>query len=480
MRQLAGIAIVSMLAYGQAAEPFAAADVHVSASGTTESGGFMPGGRVEFRATTLLRLISLAYSTPEDRIGGGPSWINTDRFDVVAIAEPNVTSAGMRTRLQELLQQRFGLSVQRGDTPRSVYVLTLAKGPGKESPGDPDCRLETQPARVYTCRHVTMAGIAERLPLIAPGYFEKPVVDKTGLTGPYDFRLEWLPKGQLNAENQSQSLFSVVEKQLGVKIETQTAPLPTLTVASVNRVPSPNPAGTVEKLGAPPTEFDVASLYKSRPDEQSDVTVTAGRLDAKAISLREMIGFAYNVEEEWVKGGDKWIDTERYDIRAKSIPTASADAMRVMVQSLLRDRFRLQVHKEDQPVSVFALTAPKPRLKDADAAIRFGCKLQPGATRTYTCQSATMSDFAAKLQSLAPRYIDHPVVDLTGLKGSYDFTLSWTVAPVIAADGSEASDRVQVTIFEAIDKQLGLKLSPQKHPMPVLVIDHVDRAPTEN
>jgi len=67
---------------------------------------------------------------------------------------------------------------------------------------------------------------------------------------------------------------------------------------------------------------------------------------------------------------------------------------------------------------------------------------------------------------------------MTGLEGGYDFTLSWMTAPVLRPENAEA--RPGQTIFEAIDKQLGLKLAPQKHPMPVLVIDHVDRAPTEN
>ena len=131
-----------------------------------------------------------------------------------------------------------------------------------------------------------------------------------------------------------------------------------------------------------------------------------------------MIAFAYNVEEEWVKGGDKWIDTERYDIRAKSVPTASADAMRSMLQNLLRDRFALKVHKEDQPVSVFALTAPKPKAQGRRPIGPGLVRTIAEATRSYTCEATTMADLAAKLQSLAPRYVDHPVVDLTNLKGA--------------------------------------------------------------
>ncbi|HEY2016614.1 MAG TPA: hypothetical protein VGH38_24090, partial [Bryobacteraceae bacterium] len=81
--ELGLVAILSGLAMCQPApttSSFEAADVHVSADGTTESGGFLPGGHAEFRATTLLRLIALAYSVQPDRVAGGPSWLDTDRF----------------------------------------------------------------------------------------------------------------------------------------------------------------------------------------------------------------------------------------------------------------------------------------------------------------------------------------------------------------------------------------------------------------
>jgi uncharacterized protein (TIGR03435 family) len=90
--------------------------------------------------------------------------------------------------------------------------------------------------------------------------------------------------------------------------------------------------------------------------------------------------------------------------------------------------------------------------------------------------------------------INHPVVDLTGLKGAYDFALSYNGAGRVRAltgkpaEGGQpagavpaaAEPALAITVFEAVDKQLGLKLAEQKHPMPVIVIDHVDRTPTEN
>jgi uncharacterized protein (TIGR03435 family) len=298
------------------------------------------------------------------------------------------------------------------------------------------------------------------------------------------------------------SLFNVIEKQIGVKVEKSTEPMPVLTVEHVNRTPSENPPGTTEKVGSAPTEFEVATLRPSRPDEQPDANVNAGRIDARALTLRDLISFAYDVEDDWVRGGDKWLDTDRYDITAKTVPTASIDTLRVMLQALLAERFKLKVHKESQPVTVYALTVVRSKLKDADPSERSTCRTAAAdGARTYTCWNTTMAQFAEKIRQVGGGYLEHPAVDLTGLKGSYDFTLSWTprgrlmggrggggaaeagaaaAAPAGPVAPTASERAAGFTLFEAVERQLGLKLSSQKHPMPVVVIDHVDRTPTEN
>src|SRR5438046_7296842 len=80
------LSIVAMAQPEPKTQTFEAADVHVSPPNGSQDGGFLPGGRIEFRSTTLLRLISVAYSVPADQVYGGPSWLDTDRFDVVATA----------------------------------------------------------------------------------------------------------------------------------------------------------------------------------------------------------------------------------------------------------------------------------------------------------------------------------------------------------------------------------------------------------
>jgi uncharacterized protein (TIGR03435 family) len=135
---------------------------------------------------------------------------------------------------------------------------------------------------------------------------------------------------------------------------------------------------------------------------------------------------------------------------------------------------------EKQPADVFALTANKPKLKAADPSTRSTCKIgNADGMRMIECQNTTMAQLADKLRGAAGPYIGHPVVDLTGLSGTYDFTASWTPFQRFARRGAD-DNTVVLSVFEALDRQLGLKLAAQKHPMPVVVVDHIDRKPTEN
>jgi uncharacterized protein (TIGR03435 family) len=352
---------------------------------------------------------------------------------------------------------------------------------------------------------MSMAALAESLPGAAPAYFAGcAVLDRTGLEGVYDFKLQWVGRGQLppgpEGLKNSLSIFSSIEKQLGVTLVPDTANTPVLTVAHANRVPVTNPPGVTEKLGRTPTEFDAAEVRPSAPDENGDVKIANGRIEAKAITLRDLIEFAYDAEDDALKGGEKWLDSARFDIVAKTAPTESPDTLRVMLQSLLAQRFGLKVHKDRQPVTVYALTAVKPKLKDANPAERSTCTMSlADGGREYTCRNVTMAQFAERLRGAAQGYIDHPVVDFTGLAGSYDFSARWAPrgrtlgraaavptgsgdsASAVAGPASSSPDpTAELTVFEALERQLGLKLAVKKHPMAVVVIDHVERKPTEN
>jgi uncharacterized protein (TIGR03435 family) len=148
-------------------------------------------------------------------------------------------------------------------------------------------------------------------------------------------------------------------------------------------------------------------------------------------------------------------------------------------------------HYENRPVPVYSLTAgSKPKIAKADPASRTSCKAAPlpsgskALTRRFVCQNVTMSKFAEKLRDLATDYLDHPVIDSTGLGGGWSFTLQFSprsLAQTETKPNAElAAPDETLTLFEAVEKQLGLKIETKKAPMPVLVIDHIERTPTEN
>ena len=160
-----------------------------------------------------------------------------------------------------------------------------------------------------------------------------------------------------------------------------------------------------------------------------------------------------------------------------------------MLQSLLIDRFKVKAHYEDRLVTAHTLVAGRPRFKKADPSI---CTFTV-ASRIMTRQSTTMAQFADQLQSIARPYVHYPVVDGTGLDGGWDFSFTFSpipanqlaalrgAPPTAAPYGIAASDPVGGTsLFEAIEKQLGLKLEAHKRPYPVLLIDHIEEKPTDN
>jgi len=166
-----------------------------------------------------------------------------------------------------------------------------------------------------------------------------------------------------------------------------------------------------------------------------------------------------------------------------------------MLRSLLVERFKIAIHTEDRPMDVYALVRTGAlKLDRADESSRSSCKwpmIIPGLIpRTFICQNTTMATLAGDLPQMATAYIDRPVVDATGLAGGWDFTLNFDfkVSQHRAANDQEQADQIPsaavptggMTVFEALEKELGLKLERQKHPMPVFVIDHIDRTPTEN
>jgi uncharacterized protein (TIGR03435 family) len=284
-----------------------------------------------------------------------------------------------------------------------------------------------------------------------------------------------------------------VEK-IGLHVEPGKRLLPVIVVESVNEIPAPNAPGVTAKLPAFPTEFEVAEVRPAKPltlpagqqpGPLGQAVFENGRVEFMSATLKALIALAFNVDQRMLTGAPKWMDEDRFDIIAKTAPTGPLEALRGMLKALLIARFQLVTHSEEQPVPVYVLEAGrKPKLKESDGAARSDCSIVNTDRRYYVCKNVTMAQFAESLPNVSAAYIHPPLLDLTGLKGAFDFQLYWTPKNALSSATAKPADTAaipvdELTVFEAVDKQLGLKLEEQKHPVPVIVIDRVERTPAE-
>ena len=225
--------------------------------------------------------------------------------------------------------------------------------------------------------------------------------------------------------------------------------------------------------------FEVAEVkINSNAAAQPRVNLSNGRFIASSLALRPLIAEAWTITPDGVVG-PSWLDDVRVDIAAKAPSPQTTDAdIRLMMRSLLQDRMKLVAHTENREQRVLALTIwrGKPKLTPSDAprtAEEGDCTVGAGAIGTRAvCKHMTMARLAHELPEIAPRYVDQRVVDQTNLQGTWDFTVEW--APLTEANAGGLS------LFAALQAQLGLELKPRKLPVPVLVIDSMEKTPTPN
>lgn len=220
--------------------------------------------------------------------------------------------------------------------------------------------------------------------------------------------------------------------------------------------------------------FEVASVkpnHSGRTD--SHIDSDKGSLVAVNVPLRRYIAQAYDVREDQIDGPD-WIATERFDIRAKAPAKMTGEAEKQMLKTLLADRFGLALHRETRDRRVYALIQAKGGMKIAPVPSDGNTDTHTGHG-SLTAQGATMNDLARVLS----RQVGGIVVDATGIKGSFNFKLDWdpsSTAPGAASDSPSSAP----SLFTALEQQLGLRLEARKMPVEFLVIDHLERVPTEN
>jgi len=554
MRALAFF-LVATAAFAQPGDgpKFIVADLHPNPHSSIPAvrGPFFGDGRYEMRFATLVDLIHTAYGVDSERIYGGPSWVEYDRYDVIAIAPKGSTAESRKLMLQSLLADRFGLKLHSDSKPLPAYKLTAAKNNKLQEPSGSeshcDFKIERRPEGPpitnsegkqeiempilsYSCKGTTMAAFANTLTTApAVNLDNKMVVDQTDLPGSFDFTLRYTPNFQLppgmTIKGDSMPIFDALEKQLGLKLELTTAPLPVITLDAANEKPTENSPEAAKSFPPEPTEFDVAEIKPSPGGAQGrggQPEIKNGRVIVPGITLQSLAQLAWDLApNQDIVGAPKWLNQDRFDLIAKApdgvalgdlTPTnnrsfpINLDALRPMIRSLLMQRFKMQVHMEDRPTSTYVLTAVKPKLLKADANGRTKWTEGPAADgkdprksnpvlgRLVTCHNMSMAQFAKLLQEIAPGYIRNDVIDATGLEGNWDFTFNFSAAgqgqggggrgdgPAGTPGGADsASDPTgALSLLDALPKQLGLKLDMQKRPLPVLVVDHVEQKPTDN
>jgi uncharacterized protein (TIGR03435 family) len=223
-------------------------------------------------------------------------------------------------------------------------------------------------------------------------------------------------------------------------------------------------------------EVDVIRPSSAGPSAGTSFNVfEGGRVKITNEPVKLLLRTAFQVQNAQIAGGPAWLDSDRYDIEAKTGRSEKPEPGQLspFLQTMLADRFGLKFHREMRELTVYALVPEKNQ--------RSGSKLKPKAAEELTAMDthgergkSQLAATAVSMDALA-RYLGNRlgriVVDKTGLTDSYDFTLEW--APDEAVDSSVPS------LATALREQLGLRLEPQKSPVEVLVIDSI-RKPSDN
>ena len=220
-------------------------------------------------------------------------------------------------------------------------------------------------------------------------------------------------------------------------------------------------------------EFDVASVKANKSGLfASSLERSGGQLTLRNASVRECIELAYGIlDKHYALSGPTWLDSDRYDIVAKASATTPRDRLLLMLRKLLADRFNLNVHREKRQVRVYTLVAARdgPKMKAA-SGVRSNFAFGPGHV---AAAELSMAEFADRLSGPVFQ-LGLPVIDSTGLPGTFDFTLDWS-------SGDTAAEAIaKPSLFTAIEEQLGLKLRPAKSQIDIWVVDHAERVALEN
>jgi len=504
---------------------------------------FGPNG---FRSSAPLRqVIRTAYGVQDDRIIGAPAWLNSEKYDFDARAEaaedsdPRKISVDQNASeekymLQQALADRLKLALHRETRDLSVYALVVAQGGPKfreSRPGDtypngfkgPDG--VARPGGIHFDNSVENGGAsfgfgnkltAQGIPVGAllwhlQAFLNRTIVDETGLSGTYDFTFQVPALPPIEASGRI--LSAHLEDQLGLRLEPRTVPMEVLVIDHIER-----PAASQSQNTTPtPPPFHIVSVKANKsgnefsnmnaPLNPGDVsTPTGGLLSGTNVPLISYINFAYKLSgiqfQLLLPSVPNWLITDRFDIQAKAAGNPNNDQLRLVMQAVLADRFKLGAHYQTRYLPVYALVLGKPGetgpqlrphaddppcsppVPANDGRTHFPETVSGGLPvdcgRIEALPSKRLSEGARNISmSLLASYLpqagnlDRPVLDRTGLTGSYDFTFEHSPQQVDRSNFH--GDKPFPEFAHDLYGQLGLRLEPQTGLVEVFVLDHVGR-----
>jgi uncharacterized protein (TIGR03435 family) len=228
---------------------------------------------------------------------------------------------------------------------------------------------------------------------------------------------------------------------------------------------------------APAQTFEAAEIHVNQSgDPTSAIDLLPGRVQIRNASMRAILAAAYQVPADRITGGPAWLDSDRFDIRAKAAGATSEDALARTLQALLAGRFQASVRRDRKSEPIYALTvAPGgPKLTPAAHPGNPECPRGEGpSTQLHrACKSYSMAEL---LPQIARNYIDADLVDETKLTGAYDFQLDWMGKGPY--DAAAANDPLRASMFDAVEK-LGLKIEKRARSFEVVAVDSIQRTPS--
>ncbi len=252
-----------------------------------------------------------------------------------------------------------------------------------------------------------------------------------------------------------------------------------LVLLTVFAIATISPLAQVQSGAANPT-FDVAAIRPSDPNVQAGwIKATPGGrgYTARNVPVKLMISLMYKVPMRQIKGGPAWMESDRFDVEAKTDHASNLDDLHTMYQELLADRFGLKFHKETKEGPVYALTIDPAGLKMKANTTPQDFNIPINGPPDHVVGTRVPMNYLCWWLGQVLQNDERPVVNMTGLDGNYDFTMAFTpvLPPGASADNLPENLRDLPSIFTALHEQLGLKLQAQKGPVEYYVIDHIEK-----